>query len=128
MSFSSRFRLALTLGLTVFLTAVAPPVRTAPPHGLPKILSVSISAHDFRPGDAVTGRVETSPNVGYVEARIDNYNQALTRDAVGKFSLRYTIPLYLAVMPWLKHEWTLQFIARSVDGVEVKRRMPITLH
>jgi len=80
------------------------------------------------PGQAVTARVETSPNVGYVEARIENYNRALTRRAAGKFTLAYTVPLYLSAMPWLKHRWFLQIIARSVDGVETRKLMPITLH
>jgi hypothetical protein len=95
---------------------------------VPKILSVSLSALDVAPGQALTGRVATSPNVGYVEARVENYNQALTRQSTGKFALAYTVPLYLAPMFWLKHSWTLQIIARSVDGVEVRKTMPIRLH
>ena len=65
--------------------------------------------------------------MGYVEARIGNYNQALVRQATGKFTLSYRVPSYLMAMPWLKHDWMLQIIARSVDGVEVNRQFAITL-
>jgi len=128
MIFSPRLRLALTLGLAVLV--LGPSVGASvvrPPHGLPKILGVAISSRSVAPGQSVTARVVTSDNVRYVEARVGNYNQALTRQAAGKFALSYTVPAYLAGMPWLKHEWTLQIIARSVDGVEVLQRFPVRL-
>jgi hypothetical protein len=48
------------------------------------------------------------------------------RDGLGHFSLAYTIPWWLP--PWLRHEWTLQIIARSIDGIEVKQDFPIRIH
>jgi hypothetical protein len=47
----------------------------------------------------------------------------LHHDGVGRFSLAYTIPWWLP--PWVRHDWTLQIIARSIDGVEVKQEFPI---
>ena len=55
-------------------------------------------------------------NVGYVEARIQNYNLAMHADGPGHFSLAYTVPWWLP--PWLRRSYTLQIVARSVDGVE----------
>ncbi len=95
-----------------------------PAHGLPRILSVDIPTnHTFHAGQTIRGTVETSPNVGYVEARVQYRNKPLHRDGLGKFSLAYTIPWWLP--PWLRHDWILQIVARSVDGVEVKEDFPI---
>src|ERR1043166_4070882 len=116
------------LALALALLAVTPeeaPEAGAPPHGAPTITSVYISSRDIRAGQKVSGRVETSDNVGYVEARIDYRNLAMHRDAPGKFSLTYTVPWWLPF--WLRHEWTLQIIARSVDGVETKELIPIRI-
>ena len=96
---------------------------TPPPHGYPAIKSVSISTTDIRPGRPVHGHVETSDNVHYVEARIDYRNVALREEAPGRFSLVYTVPWWLP--PWLHHAYTLQIIARTIDGVETTREIPI---
>jgi len=94
---------------------------------MPRILAISMPAdHNFHAGQTIRGTVETSANVGYVEARIQYRNTPLHRDGVGKFSLAYTIPWWLP--PWLRHDWTLQIIARSVDGIEVKEYFPIVVH
>ncbi|HEY0394244.1 MAG TPA: hypothetical protein VGD01_07085 [Candidatus Elarobacter sp.] len=98
---------------------------TPPPHGYPQIKTVSISTTDVRPGRAVHGTVETSDNVHYVEARIDYRNVAMHEDAPGRFSLSYTPPWWLP--PWLRRRYTLQIIARSVDGVEAMRAIPIVV-
>jgi hypothetical protein len=131
-----RLALALSLSLAVSTGALAEPtpapspepqVSPVPLHGMPRILAISIPAdRNFHAGQTIRGTVETSPNVGYVEARIQYRNQPLHRDSIGKFSLAYTIPWWLP--PWLRHDWTLQIIARSIDGVEVKQYFPITVH
>lgn len=116
----------LALALFAMLAQLtAPPGDPAPlpPHGLPVITSVWISTRHMQAGQTVSGRVETSTNVGYVEARIEYRNLALHEDGPGKFSLRYTIPWWLPF--WLRHQWTLQVIARSVDGVETREAFPI---
>jgi hypothetical protein len=95
---------------------------------MPKILGVWISSLNVTAGDTVKGRVATSSNVGYVEARVESRNQAMHQDAPGKFSLSYQVPWQLRYLPFLHHEWTLQVIARSIDGVEVKRYYPLVLH
>jgi len=99
---------------------------TPPPSGFPVIKSLSISTTDIRVGQPVHGTVETSLNVQYVEARIDFRNVPLHQDAPGRFSLNYTVPWWLP--PWLRRRYTLQVIARSVDGVELVRGIPITVH
>jgi len=98
---------------------------TPPPHGYPAIKSVSLSTTDVRAGRPVHGSVETSENVHYVEARIDYRNLALHEDAPGKFSATYTVPWWLP--PWLRHAYTLQIIARSIDGVETVHSVPISV-
>jgi hypothetical protein len=98
---------------------------TPPPHGYPAIKSFTISTTQIRPGRAVHGDVVTSENVHYVEARVDYREVAMHEDAPGRFSLSYTVPWWLP--PWLRRGYTLQIIARSVDGVETSRSIPITV-
>jgi hypothetical protein len=136
--FSFIMRLALALALSGALgwaivagrAAFADPLPQSSPvpiHGMPQILNISMPAdRNFHAGQTIRGTVETSSNVGYVEARVQYRNQPLHRDGVGKFSLAYTIPWWLP--PWLRHGWTLQIIARSIDGVEVKENFPIVVH
>jgi hypothetical protein len=99
---------------------------TPPPHGFPQIHDIAISSTDIKVGSRVHSSVVTSPNVGYVEARIDNYNLAMHADGGGRFSLAYTVPWWLP--PWLRHGYTLQIVARSVDGVEIVRPIGIRVH
>ncbi|MBV8581683.1 MAG: hypothetical protein JOZ86_13740 [Candidatus Eremiobacteraeota bacterium] len=97
---------------------------TPPPHGYPAIKSVELPT-EVHAGRPVTGTVETSDNVQYVEARIDYRSLAMHEDAPGKFSISYTVPWWLP--PWLRHAYALQIVARSVDGVEIWRTVPITV-
>ncbi|MEO7040566.1 MAG: hypothetical protein ABI186_11105 [Candidatus Elarobacter sp.] len=135
--FSQIATLALAAALLLGQTAPQGPVavaapsythvgRTPPPHGYPQIRGVSISTRDMHAGEQVSGQVETSPNVGYVEARIEFRNIALQRVGAGRFALQYTVPWWLP--PWLRHGYTLQIIARSIDGVETMHPIPITIH
>jgi hypothetical protein len=96
---------------------------TPPPHGYPAIRSFAISTTVIHPGRAVSGSVETSDNVHYVEARVEYRALAMHEDGPGRFSLTYTVPWWLP--PWVRHGYTLQIIARSVDGVETSRAIPI---
>ena len=98
---------------------------TPPPHGYPAIKSFSISTTQIQPGRQVRGDVVTSENVHYVEARVDDRQVALHEDAPGKFSLTYTVPWWLP--PWLRHGYTLYIVARSIDGVETSRSIPIVV-
>jgi hypothetical protein len=98
---------------------------TPPPHGYPAIRSFAISTTEVHPGRPVHGSVETSENVHYVEARVEYRAVAMHEDGPGKFSLTYTLPWWLP--PWLRHGYTLQIIARSVDGVETSRSVPIVV-
>jgi hypothetical protein len=98
---------------------------TPPPHGYPAIKSFTISTTQIRPGRPVRGDVVTSENVHYVEARVDYREVPMREEAPGKFTLSYTVPWWLP--PWLRRGYTLQIIARSVDGVEISRTIPITV-
>ncbi len=130
--FLSLIRLALAPMLSFALSTVSfaspePGPSPEPVHGMPQILSIDLPAdRDFHAGQTIRGSVVTTPNVGYVEARVNFRNEALHQDGVGRFSLAYTIPWWLP--PWLRHGWTLQIIARSVDGIEVKEDFPIRVH
>lgn len=120
----------MVISFALLLALAASPYQhlgpTPPPHGLPAITSYSIETTDIRPGQTISGTVETSDNVDYVEARIDYRNAAMKRSAPGHFVLSYKVPWYLP--PWLRHGYTLQIVARSVDGVETTRDIPIQIH
>jgi hypothetical protein len=98
---------------------------TPPPHGYPAIHEVTLSTTTVRAGRPVHGSVATSDNVHYVEARIEYRAVALHEDGPGRFSLTYTVPWWLP--PWLRHGYTLQIIARSIDGVETLREIPVSV-
>ena len=98
---------------------------TPPPHGYPAIHDVSLSTTAVRAGRPVHGSVQTSDNVHYVEARIEYRAFAMHEDGPGRFSLTYTVPWWLP--PWLRHGYTLQIIARSIDGVETLREIPVSV-
>ncbi len=116
--------------LALLLALAAAPYQhlgpTPPPHGLPEIKSYSIESTDIRAGQTISGAVETSDNVDYVEARIDYREAAMKRSAPGRFVLSYKVPWYLP--PWLRHGYTLRIVARTADGVETTRDIPITIH
>jgi hypothetical protein len=135
-SFAVTLALAGTIVVGQALESPAPPAplpsptpvylhagATPPPHGYPEIRSASISTTDIRVGRAVSGWVETSPNVEYVEARVQYRNAAMHKDASGRFSLTYVVPWWLP--PWLRHDYTLEIIARTVDGVETMHPIAI---
>ena len=135
-------RLLLTVLLAALVTGVAAaesyvvsPKATAetkaavaagrpPEHGFPEIHDVQFTGSArLHPGTSLQATVVTSDNVGYVEARIDYRALPMHQDGPGKFSLSYTVPWWLPW--WLRHKWTLQIIARSVDGIETKQYLPI---
>lgn len=113
----------LALAIALAMDPLADVSPTPPPHGFPQIEATHISATDLHPGQTLTGWVETSNNVDYVEARIDFRNTPLKRDGTGRFSLSYTVPWWLP--PWLRHAYTLQIVARTVDGVETRKSLQI---
>jgi hypothetical protein len=94
-----------------------------PEHGFPEIRDVHFtSATRLHPGTSLAATVETSGNVSYVEGRVKYWNVAFTQTASGKFALHYKVPL---LPPNAFGHWDLEVIARSVDGVEVKRVFPV---
>jgi hypothetical protein len=94
-----------------------------PQHGFPEIRDVQFtSAAQLHPGTSLRATVETSANVGYVEGRVKYWNVAFTQISPGKFSLNYRVPM---LPPSALGHWDLQVIARSVDGVEIKRTFPV---
>ena len=98
---------------------------TPPPHGLPEIIEMHISTTEIRAGHSVSGTVRTSENVGYVEARIQDFNAPLRHDGPGRFSITYRVPWWLP--PWMRRNYMLEVIARSVDGAELWRGIPISV-
>ena len=119
--FSQTFVLALALAAPAYAHLGATP----PPHGLPEIKSYSISTTSPRAGQTVRGEVDASANVAYVEARIGYRSTPMQQTSPAHFALTYTIPWWLP--PWLRHGYDLQIIARSVDGVETSRTIPVTV-
>jgi hypothetical protein len=94
-----------------------------PAHGFPEIQSVQFtSTAQLHPGTSLEATVQTSGNVGYVEGRVKYWNVAFVESAPGKFTLNYRVPM---LPPTALGHWDFEVIARSVDGVEVKRTFPI---
>jgi hypothetical protein len=90
-----------------------------PEHGFPEIHEVEFaSSSQLRPGTALNATVETSDNVTYVEGRVKYWNAPFTQIAPGKFRINYRVPF---LPPTALGHWNLDVIARSIDGVEVKR-------
>ena len=117
----------VALALLLAAAPKEPPAEIAgPPPGKAIITSVWISAHDIRAGQTVSSRVETSDNIGYVEARIQYRNLVLHRDAPGKFSITYTVPWWLPW--WLRHDWTVEIIAHAIGGGDAEEDLPIRIH
>jgi hypothetical protein len=94
-----------------------------PAHGFPEIQGVQFtSTAQLHPGTSLEATVQTSGNVGYVEGRVKYWNVAFVESAPGKFTLNYRVPM---LPPTALGHWDFEVIARSVDGVEVKRTFPI---
>jgi hypothetical protein len=90
-----------------------------PEHGFPEIHDVEFtSSPQLRPGTNLKATVDTSENVTYVEGRVKYWNVAFTQTAPGKFNINYRVPF---LPPAALGHWNLEVIARSIDGVEVKR-------
>ena len=70
------------------------------------------------PGSIIAATVLTSENVGYVEARVRYWNVIFKQVAPGKFETQYRVPF---LPPSALGVWHVLVIARSVDGVEIKR-------
>jgi len=95
-----------------------------PEHGFPEIHAVEFtSSAQLHPGTSLVATVVTSANVIYVEGRVKYWNVPFHQAAAGKFDINYRVPF---LPPGALGHWDLQVIARSVDGVEVKRTFPVT--
>jgi hypothetical protein len=90
-----------------------------PEHGFPAIIDVAWTSTKIKPGSTLEATATTSPNVGYVEGRYKDWNMPFERVGLGKFRLAYKVPF---LPPFLIGNWKIDVVARSVDGVEVRRR------
>jgi hypothetical protein len=94
-----------------------------PEHGFPEIHDVQFqSSPQLHPGTSLQAEVDTSSNVHYVEGRVKYWNVVFVETSPGKFKLTYRVPM---LPPSALGHWDLEVIARSVDGVEVKRTFPV---
>jgi hypothetical protein len=89
-------------------------------HGEPQIDDVQWqhASPQIHPGSLLEATVVTSNNVGYVEGRIRYWNVIFRNVSPGRFHATYRVPL---LPPSAVGTWDVAIIARSVDGVEVKR-------
>jgi hypothetical protein len=95
-----------------------------PEHGFPEIHDVQFtSSAQLRPGTSLQATVVTSPNVKYVEGRVKYWNVVFRETGPGKFDINYRVPF---LPPAALGHWDLEVIARSIDGVEVKRTFSVT--
>ena len=94
-----------------------------PEHGFPEIRDVEFAnSPQLRPGTSLKATVDTSDNVVYVEGRVKYWNAPFTQVGPGKFHINYRVPF---LPPTALGHWTLDVIARSIDGVEVKRTFSV---
>lgn len=94
-----------------------------PEHGFPEIRDVEFtSSSQLRPGTLLNATVDTSDNVTYVEGRVKYWNAPFTQVGPGRFHINYKVPF---LPPTALGRWNLEVIARSIDGVEVKRTFPV---
>lgn len=89
-------------------------------HGEPQIRDVEWehATPQIHPGSVIEATVVTSTNVGYVEGRVRYWNVIFENIAPGRFHALYRVPF---LPPNALGAWSVELIARSVDGVEVKR-------
>jgi hypothetical protein len=102
-------------------------VHHVPEHGEPEIRDVQWSgtAQTLHPGSPIHATVLTSDNVVYVEARVRYWNVVFRHTAPGLFELNYRVPI---LPPAALGSWPIEVIARSIDGVEVKRTYQFAYH
>lgn len=103
------------------------PVHHVAVHGEPEIADVEWGDTEpiLHPGSVIAATVITSDNVGYVEARVRFWNVVFRHTAPGRFELNYRVPL---LPPAALGSWQVAVIARSIDGVEVKRTYRFAYH
>lgn len=95
-----------------------------PTHGFPEIHGVDFAGSPrLHPGSRLVATVSTSDNVYYVEGRVKYWNIVFKQIAPGRFDVSYKVPF---LPPSALGHWDLEVIARSVDGVEIKRSFPVT--
>lgn len=90
----------------------------------PQILAMSISDLAFRPGETVTGHVETSSNVTAVEIHVGLWGMTLQHAGHGYFEGTGRIPH----LPFfLKGRWTMHVVAKTANGQKTERDLSIRL-
>ena len=89
-----------------------------PDHGFPVIDDVTWTTTKIKPGGTIEASVTTSSNVTYVEGRYKNWNFVFDRVALGRFHIAMKVPFF---PPFILGNREIDVIARSLDGVEVRR-------
>jgi hypothetical protein len=94
-----------------------------PLHGYPVIVAVDWTTTQLHPGSTIEATVKTSINITWVEGRYKDWAFAFEQIGLGRFHVAYRIPF---LPPFLLGKWKLDVIARSDDGVEVRRGFTFT--
>ena len=90
----------------------------------PQILAMSISDRLLKPGEVVTGHVETTADVTTVEVHVGFWGMALEHARTGYFQGSGKIPH----LPFfLKGKWTMHVIAKTANGQKTERDVLIRL-
>ncbi len=89
-----------------------------PEDGFPEIHDVTWTTTHIKPGGTIEASVTTSTNVTYVEGRYKNWNFVFNRVALGRFHVAMKVPFF---PPFILGNREIDVIARSLDGVEVRR-------
>lgn len=96
----------------------------AAPDAPPRIVSVVVSPDSVTAGQTLIMRATTTSNVASVTARAFNNDVGLTKERIGQFELRYTIPK----LPFFFHRaYSVQILARNAAGASTSRFVSVVL-
>ncbi len=88
-----------------------------PEHGYPAIENVEWASTAIKPGSMFEGTVTTSANVSFVQGHYRKWDFTFAQVAPGRFHIAYKAPW----LPFMRGHWGIDVVARSVDGVEVRK-------
>jgi hypothetical protein len=94
-----------------------------PDKGYPAIVDIAWSTTSVHPHTTLEAIVTTSTNVNFVGGEYLSWTLRFDQIGPGKFHLKYPIPV---LPPFLLGHWTINVVARTSDGVEVRRKSTLS--
>jgi hypothetical protein len=122
---SLRRALAAFWVLLTFVASSSQAVSAASALSAPSIYAVEMSTHVVSAGQTIFGHVSTSDDVASVEARVQGFSALLSKRSAGDFALQYRLPSFIP--GFLRGTYTVRVIARTTEGVQAVRELPVIL-